>query len=255
MSEAQVLDVTTGTAAVRAVFTTRRGGVSRAPFDAMNLSPSTGDDAHRVRTNREALARDLGFDAGRAVVLEQVHGADVMTVGPGGGDGSYTGSLEGVRAADAAITAEAGVALFAMGADCPGVLLWDRAGACVGAAHAGWRGLVAGVIESAVQAMPVAAGGLRAVVGPAVGACCYPVDDALRATMAGRFGDHVVVGEAVDLTAAAVAALGAAGLDDDAVSVVGTCTSCDAERFYSYRRDGAMTGRQAGIIWRVEDSA
>lgn len=252
MSRPEAIDVDTGTPGVRAAFTTRRGGVSSGPFAQLNLSAATGDAAEDVRENRRAVAGSLGFDPHRAVVLDQVHGADVVVAGPDGGSGGFLGSLDGLAPGDACVSEEPGVALFAMGADCPGVLLWAADGTCVAAVHAGWRGLVAGVVGAAVAAMRRDPAGIRAVIGPGVRPCCYPVDAAMRATMADRFGESVVHAGAVDLAAAARVALERCGVPGESVGTVSACTSCDSHRFHSYRRDGHASGRHAGIIWRVE---
>lgn len=236
--------------AVRAAFTTRVGGVSGGTCASRNLGIASGDDPDAVRANREGLANGCGFDAARAVTLAQVHGADVIEVGPAGGAGRFTGSLAGIDEADGCVTSAPGVALLAQGADCVPVLLWDDEGTRVAAVHAGWRGLVAGVLGHAVAAM--GEGRICAAIGPCIGPCCYPVDHALRATMAQRFGDEVVVGDAVDLRRAARRALGAGGAGNADIADVQGCTSCDHERFFSYRRDGAGTGRQAGVIWLVD---
>ena len=235
---------------IRAAFSTRAGGVSRGTCASRNLGVTSGDDPEAVRANREALATGCGFDAARAVTLTQVHGADVIEVGPTGGAGRFTGSLAGLADADACVTSAPGVALLTQGADCVPVLLWNADGSRVGAVHAGWRGLVAGVLGAGVTAM--GQGHIAAAIGPCIGPCCYPVDDALRATMAQQFGDDVVAGDAVDLRRAARRALAGAGVDDAAITDVPGCTSCDDERFFSYRRDGAGTGRQAGVIWLVD---
>lgn len=255
MSAPEVIEVHTGTPGVRAAFTTRRGGLSSGPFAELNLSGATGDAAHDVRGNRRAVAGSLGFDPDRAVVLDQVHGADVVVVGPEGGAGGFLGSLDGLAPADASVCDHAGVALFAMGADCPGVLLWAADGTCVAAVHAGWRGLVAGVVDAAVEAMGRDPAAIRAVIGPGVRPCCYPVDAAMRTTMAERFGECVVDGEAVDLAGAALVALARCGVPAESVDAVAACTSCESRRFHSYRRDGRTSGRHAGIIWRVEAGA
>lgn len=239
----------TGPGPVEAAFSTRIGGTSTGAFASLNLGATSGDHPDAVRANREALAGALGFDVARAACLAQVHGADVVALGAAGGEGSYCGSLEGVGEFDAAITREPGVALLAMGADCPVIALWSGAGDVVAAVHAGWRGIMAGVIPSAVGAMGCAPGALRAVVGPHVGPCCYPVDDVLRDAMATAHGADVVRGQAVDLGLACRRALEAAGIPAGGIAAVGACTSCDAERFFSYRRDGAATGRQAAVIW------
>lgn len=251
MSAPEVIEVDTGTPGVRAAFTTRRGGMSSGPFAELNLSGATGDAAHAVRANRRAVAGSLGFDPERAVVLDQVHGAGAVVVGPEGGAGRFLGSLDGLAPADACVCEHPGVALFAMGADCPGVLLWTDDGTSVAAVHAGWRGLVSGVVDAAVEAMRRDPAGIRAVIGPGVRPCCYPVDAAMRATMAERFGESVVDGDAVDLAGAARVALERCGVPAGWVGAVAACTSCDSRRFHSYRRDGRMSGRHAGIVWRV----
>jgi YfiH family protein len=247
----EVIPVAAMPSGVRGGFTTRAGGVSRGTFASLNLGATSGDEGDAVRTNRDALAEVCGFDAPRAVTLVQVHGVDVIEVGVAGGGGRFTGSLAGIADADGCVTSARGVALLAQGADCVPVLLWNAEGSRAAAIHAGWRGLVAGVLGNAVAAM--GQGQIAAAIGPCIGPCCYPVDEALRASMAHRFGGEVVVGDAVDLRAAARRALGAAGVDDSDIADVPGCTSCDHERFFSYRRDGARTGRQAGVIWLVEE--
>ncbi len=137
-----------------------------------------------------------------------------------------------------------------LGADCLPVLLWRRDRPEVAAAHAGWRGLVAGVLEEAVAALG-APERVAAAVGPGIGPCCYPVSAEVRERFAARFGAGVVAAPAVDLAAAARVALVGAGVPDAAIQTVEACTSCDAERFFSYRRDGAASGRQAGLVWAV----
>ena len=249
MSGPGLIDVDTACPRVHAVFTTRREGAGTGPFASLGLGAANGDDPAAVRANRGAVAQAAGFDASRAVALAQVHGAEVVRVGDAGGGGRFVGSLEGLAEADASVTTSPGVALAALGADCPVVLLWSADGMAVAAAHAGWRGLMAGVLDAAVAGLGVPPGSVRAAVGPRVGPCCYPVEATLRQAMADRFGPQVVNGDAVDLGLACTAALHGAGVGAHAISVVGACTSCDSERFFSYRRDGAATGRQAGIVW------
>jgi YfiH family protein len=132
-----------------------------------------------------------------------------------------------------------------LGADCLPILLWRTDGSGVAAIHAGWRGLVAGIVANAVATLGDPAG-TAAAVGPGVGPCCYPVDAALRTTFTATFGAATVVGDAVDLAVAAQRALADAGVRH--ITSVGECTSCHPDRFYSYRRDGARTGRHAGLI-------
>ncbi|MBJ7457017.1 MAG: laccase domain-containing protein [Thermoleophilia bacterium] len=245
MSALELIEVPTGTAA-RAVFTTRAGGVSEGGFTSLNLGNDRQDPDARIRENRARLCAELGIDPGRVCMGRQVHGAGVREVPDG--DGGFLGHLRDWPDGDGMVTATPGVALAVLGADCLPVLLWRRDTHRVGAAHAGWRGLVAGVLEATARALG-SPGEAGAAVGPGIGPCCYPVSGEVRDAFAGRFGAEVVVGEAVDLAAAARRALVAAGIPDEAVVTVGGCTACAPGRFYSYRRDGAGTGRQAGIVW------
>jgi len=233
-------------APARGVFTTRAGGVSGPPWDALNLALHVDDEARRVLTNRDLLVRAAGVR--ELAFAQQVHGSGVAVVERA----SSRGSTAGVRGVDALVTRTRGLGLVVMAADCLPVLLADPEGGVVGAAHAGRAGLLAGVLQRAVEAMA----GLgadpartRAVVGPAAGACCYEVpadmaDDAehqlpgVRATT--RRGTP-----SLDLRAGAVRALGLAGVDE--VQHIDACT-LDDPRFYSYRRDG-RTGRHAGVAW------
>jgi len=248
-----VVDVPTG-AAARAVFTTRLGGASTGGLAALNLSADRGDDDAVVRGNRTALCAALGIDADGVAMARQVHGAGVREVGEGDDPGRFTGALRDWPASDALVTRVPGRALMVLGADCLPVLLWRRDATAVGAAHAGWRGLVAGVVEEAVRALgaPERTG---AAIGPGIGPCCYPVSDEVRDRFMDRFGPGVVRGDAVDLAAAARVALTATGVPDADITTVAACTSCDAERFYSHRRDGAATGRHAGVVWATGEAA
>jgi len=232
---------------VRAVFTTRAGGVSVGSHAGLNVGSTSGDTPDDVRENRARLAAALGVDADRVTMGHQVHGADVHAVDGPTSPGRYLGELSGWAEGDGLVTRAAGLPLMVLGADCLPVLLWRTDGSAVAAVHAGWRGLVAGILRNAVEAL---GGEVGVAVGPGVRPCCYPVDAELRRTFADRFGDETVTGDAVDLAAAARIELVRAGVADDRVETTGACTSCDAERFFSYRRDGERTGRQAGIIWR-----
>jgi hypothetical protein len=154
---------------------------------------------------------------------------------------------------DGLVTAEPGVVLAVLTADCAPVLLADPAARVVGAVHAGWRGLAAGVVEAAVAALaglgadPAATVGL---VGPAVGGCCYEVGDDVRAAVGDRYPAALATTRdgrpSLDPAAAAAAALAGAGIAE--VRVAGECTYDLAERFFSHRRDRGVTGRQAGLI-------
>ncbi len=236
---------------VRAVFTTRRGGVSEGAFGSLNLGSTTGDAREAVRANRIAVATAAGFAPGRACMVAQVHGAAVVEVGHASGGGRFAGAMDAVAEADGLVTAAPGVALAVQAADCVPVLAWRNDGSRVLAIHAGWRGLVAGIVGTGAGALGESHA-VHAVIGPCVGSCCYPVEAALRERMADLFGADVVQGSAVDLRSAARRALVAAGIRDDAIADVAGCTSCEGDQFFSYRRDGQTTGRHAGIIWIKE---
>lgn len=231
-----------------AVFTTRLGGGSTGPYRGLNLGAATGDDPDRVRANRAELCATLGVDPRRVECLEQVHGDTVHRV-PGARRGAFAAGTPG-PGGDGLVTEVPDVPLVVLGADCVPVLVWNRERPAVAAAHAGWRGLLAGVVERTVEALGDA-GMCAAAVGPAVGPCCYPVSAEIRAAFAERFGSDVVVGEAVDMAEGVRRALEAAGVASDRVWSAGLCTSCAPELLFSYRRDGARTGRQAGMVWGV----
>jgi YfiH family protein len=247
VSALELIEVPTG-APARAVFTTRRGGVSEGPYAGLNLGSDRGDADEAVRANRLLLCEAVGVDPGAVSLGRQVHGAEVRELDAPSRPGLFAGDLRGWPDGDALATRRPGLGLMVLGADCLPVLLWRRDEPAVAAAHAGWRGLVGGVLASAVRALgrPERIG---AAVGPGVGPCCYPVSAEVRDAFAAAFGEAVVRPPAVDLAAAARAALVAEGLEPSAITVVEACTSCEADRFHSYRREGDACGRQGGLVW------
>jgi len=231
----------------RGLFTTRVGGVSGPPWAALNLAQHVHDDRGRVTANRALLAADLGVPPERLMFAEQVHGAGVAVVDREVSRGR-PGPLPGV---DALVSATTGLGLVVLAADCLPVLLVDPANGVIGAAHAGRRGLLAGVLPATVQAMAGIGADPRrisAVIGPAVCGRCYELPVQL-ADLVGRavLGSRTTSRHgrpAVDLPAGARAQLLAAGVGQ--VHDVGRCTHEDPD-LYSYRRDG-RTGRQAGAL-------
>lgn len=242
---------------IGALATTRGGGFSAAPYDdgqgggGLNLGLHCGDDADTVRRNRARLQQAL---PGRPAWISQVHGiavADAASVLPG----------QPAQVADASVASTQGVVCAVMTADCLPVLLADVDGKVVGAAHAGWRGLAAGVLNETVKAMRAAgAGEITAWMGPAIGRTQFEVGaDVFDSFMNGAQAD-----ESARLRAAFqpypkrdgkyladIFALGRLFLAREGVTRVsgGTyCTATDAQRFYSFRRD-QVTGRQASLIW------
>jgi polyphenol oxidase len=235
---------------VGAVMTTRRGGVSLAPYDTMNLGLRVGDDGTAVSTNRRVFASSLGAEP---VFLHQVHGAHVVRLGR-----QHLGQRDDdAIEADAAFTTEPRIACTIQIADCMPVLVASRDGRVTGAAHAGWRGLAAGVLENTVHAMCEAVGcapqDLLAWMGPCIGPAHFEVGaDVLDAFVdhAACFKDAPRADGAMrwlaDLPAIARAKLGALGVD--AITGGTGCTVAEPLRFYSYRRD-KITGRHAAAIW------
>lgn len=240
--------------AVGAAMSTRAGGVSSGPFASLDLGAAAGDDPACVAENRRRFAAALGA---RPVWLRQVHGAGVLQIGAGTPDWPEA-------PADAAWTCERGVACVVGVADCLPVLLASADGQVVGAAHAGWRGLAAGVIESTVAAIGrgtgVAPGALLAWLGPCIGERSFEVGaDVLQA-----FGiDPARPGPAAhfrlaprpdgslrwrcDLRGLAIDRLRALGLGS--IEAVRRCTFESPSTFFSFRRDG-VTGRMAAAVWR-----
>jgi YfiH family protein len=227
---------------VTALVTTRAGGVSTGAYASLDLAYHVGDDPAAVRANRTTVEDRLGA---RVAYANQVHGAEVAVV-----DGTPPPGDEPVGDADALVT-RTGVGLGVLVADCLPVLLADRRHGVVGAVHAGRRGLVKGVVPSAVEVMArqgAVPSDVRAYLGPAICGRCYEVgaqvqDEVTRVVPeAGATSSWGT--SAVDLVAGVEAQLAAAGVGE--VQRAEICTREDP-RFYSYRRDGT-TGRFAGVI-------
>lgn len=230
-------------AGVRALVTTREGGVSCAPYASFNLGDHVGDAPEAVAANRARLRQQLPAEP---LWLSQVHGVAVAD--------AEAASAGAPPVADAAVARGAGRVCVVLTADCLPVLFCDDAGVVVAAAHAGWRGLAAGVLEATVARMGVAPGTIRAWLGPAIGPAAFEVGDEVRAAFvrddpgaAAAFarGRHAGKWRA-DLFTLARRRLNHAGVLQ--IDGGGVCTVSDAGRFYSYRRDG-VTGRFASLIW------
>jgi YfiH family protein len=230
-------------ARVKALITTRRGGVSQGAYASMNLGDAVGDDAANVAENRSRLEAIL---PSAPKWLRQVHGKKVV------------GASEIARPteADASYTNDTNVVCAIMAADCLPVLLCDRAGSVVAAAHAGWRGLSGGVIESTVNAMGGAGAELMAYLGPAIGPTAFEVG----ADVYTAFVTHDPRAQSAfrkqgkDKWLADLYCLARQRLQHAGVAAVyggSYCTYTDSTRFFSYRRDGA-SGRMAALIWLAE---
>jgi YfiH family protein len=240
-------------------FTTRAGGVSAPPFDALNLGGKWGDDPASVVENRRRLGQALG---GHPIVARQVHGAVVARV-RAGDQPEAIARLE----ADGLYSDAPGLTLGVFVADCIPALIADPRTGAFAAVHAGWRGTVAGVLPAAVRALGTELGArpedLKIALGPAIGPCCFEVGEEVVAAFLSLFADaraHGVVvpsprgtpGKSqVDLKAANRLLLERAGVSPEAIEAGAECTHCDRERFFSFRRDGNATGQQMGVIGRA----
>ena len=237
-------------AQVAAVVTTRQlAGQSKPPFDAFNLGMRCGDATDAVAANREHL-RHLASLPHQPHWLSQVHGTGVYRV-----DGVKPDAAE--PQADAAVSCVPGAVLAILTADCLPVLFAARNGSEVGAAHAGWRGLAAGVLEATVAAMQSAPENILAWLGPAAGPDHYEVGDEVRSAFTTNDADAERCFQStrpghwlVDLYALARLRLSAAGVNT--IAGGNLCTISDAARFYSHRRDG-RSGRMASLIWLREE--
>lgn len=233
---------------VRAASTLRVGGDSPHPWASLNLGTHVGDEPARVAGNRRLLAAALGLPSAPAW-LEQVHGRTVLRLDASG--------LPRARVADAAVTGVPGRVLAVLTADCLPVLLARTDGTRVGVAHAGWRGLAAGVLEAALAQMDAAPGEVMAWIGPGIGAAAYEVGADVRAACLAAGGAAAQAFFAAgrpgrwqfDLAGLARHRLEAAGV----AGIHGGrwCTHAEPERFFSHRRDGAAqpTGRMATLVW------
>lgn len=234
---------------VSALQTTRHGGVSLPPFASLNLGSHVGDTPAAVAANRERLAQYL---PAAPRWLEQVHGVRVLDL-----DASPTDD----RCADAVLTRQSACVCAVMTADCLPVLFCDVKGSVVAAAHAGWRGLLHGVLEATLAALAVPGDQVLAWLGPAIGPGAFEVGAEVRAAFLAHSGiaaahfrpspqqeGHYLA----DLYGLARQRLQASGVVQ--IHGGGFCTHTDAGRFFSYRRDG-RTGRMASLIWRQGSSA
>lgn len=228
---------------VVALQTTRLGGVSSAPFDSLNLGAHVNDDPIAVAKNRQLLSPYLPNEP---VWVNQVHGIEVI-------DAAQSACLQN---ADASYTTKPNVVCVTMTADCLPVLLCDKAGTVVAAVHAGWRGLCDGVIEAAVNKLPVEHSEILAWLGPAIGPKAFEVGSEVRAQFiakdaqaasAFQTNGNKWLGDIYQIARQRLNYLGVTQIYGGSVNE-DFCTYTDATRFYSFRRDD-VTGRMASLIW------
>lgn len=230
---------------------TRIGGVSRGPYATLNLGHTVGDDLAAVEENHRRALGVLGLEPRQVVSPYQVHGARVGVIGR-----AHLGTVQ--PATDALVTIVPAVPLLMRFADCAPVLLFDPVRRGVGMAHAGWRGVVAGVVEATIQTMTERLGcnpaDLWAGIGPTIGPCCYAVGPEVAGAMEAASPPGAgVVREAdgrtyLDLPAVVEAQLRAAGVGQ--VEDAHLCTACHVEEFFSHRAERGRTGR-FGVVFSI----
>lgn len=225
-------------------FTTRRGGASSPPFASLNLGGAVGDEAAAVEANWRTLGQATGLQFAR---VRQVHGDRVLVA---------RAPSPPVEEADAVLSTRPGLAAAVAVADCVPLLIGDPRSGAVAAVHAGWRGTLARVAARAVDALgrEVGAnpGDLLVAIGPAIGPCCYDVSPDLaqvfRSDLGARVAEPRAGASRVDLWLANELVLRQAGVGRERIEVLGRCTSCEPEAFFSHRRERGKTGRQVGFI-------
>jgi hypothetical protein len=227
-------------------FPERSGGVSTGLRASLNLGKRWGDDAANVEENRRRLAEHAGYDPAQLQATRHVHGTHVWKVGE-----------PEVEECDGLVCDRVGPVLGAFAADCIPILFADPVARVIGAAHAGWRGTVGGVAKNVVARMAELgskASDIRVALGPSIGPCCFEVGPEVVEQFRAAFGDvpgMVVAGpkkEHIDLRVASRTVLERAGVTPEHIDDRPPCTRCEADRFFSYRRDGREGGVHMGFI-------
>ncbi|STZ75916.1 peptidoglycan editing factor PgeF [Bergeriella denitrificans] len=229
-------------ARVKTLITTRKGGVSSAPFHSMNVGAHVGDRPEDVARNREIVQARVGKPV---AYLNQIHSSKVVRAQE---------ALSALIDADAAVDDTGTAACASMTADCLPVLFCDKAGTVVAAAHAGWRGLAGGVLQNTVRAMQTDPLEIMAYLGPAIGPEAFEVGEDVRAAFCAQMPEAAEAFEPISdgKYLADIYALARMVLQREGVHLIygGThCTVLERDTFFSYRRDGGQTGRMVSLIW------
>ncbi len=227
-------------------FSTRAGGVSEAPYASLNLGRAVGDSLENVLENHKRLAVAVGYEPAHLFERSQVHGSDVYEVHSGD-------RTEVVREgkSDALVARSKGTAVGVRVADCVPVLVGDTVSKNVAAIHAGWRGVVNGVVREALKVLGGDPANYVAAIGPSIGPCCFEVGDEVASQLAEAVGDGIVLRRGptkphVDLWRAVEQQLHHAGVKT--IDTLGECTQCSREQFFSYRGEGPQSGRMLAVI-------
>ncbi|MEW9698085.1 peptidoglycan editing factor PgeF [Paenibacillus sp. SI8] len=250
---------------VTAGFTSRHGGVSKAPYSSLNCGLHVNDIAEDVIRNRQLLAEALGQPFESFTYAEQVHSNEVIAVSRQERGMGRSTRNSAIQAKDAFMTNEPGIFLCAQFADCVPLFFYDPVRQVVALAHAGWKGTVLNISMATISAMTHTFGSqpehIRAAIGPSIGACCYEVDE----TVAGRVREVIPNAEAMsakrwnvlqekgngkfmlNLQELNRILMEQAGILSSHIEVTQLCTSCKSDVFFSHRKEGGMTGRM--IAW------
>lgn len=240
---------------IQAGFTTRNGGVSRAPYNSLNLGYNTEDLRSSVEGNRSTVTRAFGLQPHMLLTVQQVHGNDILVLNEANHELSHFQNVE----CDAIVTDQPGIMIGILVADCYPVLLFDSVRRVVATVHVGWRGAANGILGKTIRTMTSEFGcridDLAAAIGPGIGAHRYEVDrpvrDAFRSGTDNwnRIAKETELGKwHLDLRQSCEIQLREAGLPEKHIDAVEEDTCCHRELFFSYRRDNGQTGRQMGFI-------
>lgn len=240
---------------VSAGFTTRNGGVSRAPYNSLNLGFNTDDPRHNVEANRSALSRSFGLPPHLMLTVQQVHGSDLLVIDQPNPDLSHFQQIT----CDGIITNQPGILIGVLVADCYPVLLYDPHHHVAATVHVGWRGAAAGILDKAVRSLSklfdTSPDNLLVAIGPGIGAHKYEVDRQVRDAFRENgqpwqeiASDHGLGKWRLDLREACRLQLLRAGVADAHIDAATECTCCHRELFFSHRRDQGKTGRQLGFM-------
>jgi polyphenol oxidase len=228
-------------------FSTRNGGVSDGNYTSLNLGGAVGDDPECVRENHRRLADTVKYDPVRLHQTSQVHGRAVFV------PGESAEVAESVRCeADGLVARYPGMAVAVRVADCVPVLLGSKTRGWVAAVHAGWRGVAQKILSEAVTALQCDGSDLVAAVGPSIGPCCFEVGEEVAEELSQVTGPEVIVRSPthskphVNLWKAVEIQLKSLGIRD--IDLLQRCTRCEAQHFFSFRRDGQKSGRMVGVI-------
>lgn len=232
-----------------AAFTTRHGGVSKAPYTNANLAFHVGDNPRDVIKNHDSLAKQLGYTRSRLVHMRQIHSDRIVIV-------DNTLDFDTPPECDALITNRLNTPLMVMSADCTPVLLYDPIRHVCAAVHAGRAGALNAILPKTMEAMGKEFGcnarDLRIIMGPSIGGCCYEVNEAIAketeekgySSALQRINEKVFL----DVNTILLQQLERFSIDSAHIEVIGDCTSCKNKEYFSYRADQQQTGRIAGVI-------